>query len=134
MPSYKRLFIWVEGNDDERFFEKVIVPKLRKKYDNIRIKICYDEKRENFQFYQKYHINGSRLYLFHRYRLRYIHSTDNITKEKFDKLIPKRFASRIDFMSEMLKLFSIEEAKRKNKSFKYFRNYMEEIYLYCLSI
>ena len=46
--------------------------------------------------------------------------TDNVTKEKFNALIPKKFTSRIDFMSEILKYFSIEIAKQKNNSFQYF--------------
>ncbi|MHC4361138.1 MAG: hypothetical protein ACYSTN_10185, partial [Planctomycetota bacterium] len=46
--------------------------------------------------------------------------TDNITKEQFDKLRPRKFNSRIDFMIEILKRFSMETAKRKNKSFDYF--------------
>ena len=31
MPTYKLLFIWVEGDDDERFFNKILVPKREKK-------------------------------------------------------------------------------------------------------
>lgn len=46
--------------------------------------------------------------------------TDSITKEQFDALIPEKFISRIDFMLEILKVFSIESAKQKNMSFKYF--------------
>ncbi len=46
-------------------------------------------------------------------------STDEIAKEQFDRLMPRRFDSRIDFMLEILKHFSIEVAKRKNKSFSY---------------
>ena len=47
-------------------------------------------------------------------------NTDDITKEGFNKLIPKRFGSRIDFMIEVLKRFSVDTAKSKNKSFDYF--------------
>lgn len=47
-------------------------------------------------------------------------TTDNITKEQFNRLIPKKFDSRIDFMLEILKCFSIEMAKQKNASFRYF--------------
>ena len=47
-------------------------------------------------------------------------TTDNVTKEQFEQLIPKRFDSEIDFMQEILKAFDIETAKRKNKSFGYF--------------
>lgn len=46
--------------------------------------------------------------------------TDNITKEDFNVLIPERFDSRIDFMMEILKFFSIRVAERKNRSFAYF--------------
>lgn len=46
--------------------------------------------------------------------------TDHIGKEQFNGLIPKKFGSRIDFMIEVLKRFSIETAKQKNKSFSYF--------------
>jgi hypothetical protein len=45
--------------------------------------------------------------------------TDTITKEQFDSLIPKTFDSRIDFMLEILKIFSIEIAKQNNRSFRY---------------
>ncbi len=53
-------------------------------------------------------------------RIRTFSSTDNITKEQFNSMIPKIFDSRIDFMLEILKYFSIQMAKRKNKSFRYF--------------
>jgi hypothetical protein len=46
--------------------------------------------------------------------------TDDITKEDFGSLIPKKFASRIDFMAEVLKRFSVGIAGQKNKSFHYF--------------
>ena len=47
-------------------------------------------------------------------------NTDKITKEKFENLMKKKFDSRRDFMVEVLKYFSIKEAKGKNASFKYF--------------
>jgi hypothetical protein len=49
-----------------------------------------------------------------------IKETDNLTKEQFDRLIPSKFVSRIDFMQEVLKHFHLETARRKNKSFNYF--------------
>lgn len=30
------LMLWVEGVNDERFFNKIIVPKLSEKYENIK--------------------------------------------------------------------------------------------------
>ncbi len=48
-------------------------------------------------------------------------STDDITKEQFDNLIPRKFeSSRIDFCQEILKYFNLEIAKQKNESFRYF--------------
>ena len=47
-------------------------------------------------------------------------TTDKITKEQFNKLIPKKF-TRTDFMQEVLKTFSPATAAKKNKSFKYFK-------------
>jgi hypothetical protein len=41
-------------------------------------------------------------------------------REQFNGLIPKKFDSKIDFMSEILKRFSIRIAKQKNRSFGYF--------------
>jgi len=37
MPTYKLLFIWVEGDDDERFFNKVLVSKFLEKYSGVKI-------------------------------------------------------------------------------------------------
>ena len=51
MSSYKLLFIWVEGDDDERFFNRILSPKFQKKYGNVRV-IKYakmkKEKVDNF--------------------------------------------------------------------------------------
>ena len=46
--------------------------------------------------------------------------TNDITKEQFNSVIPTKYDSRIDFMAEILKRFSIETAKSKNNSFQYF--------------
>jgi len=45
-------------------------------------------------------------------------TTESITKERFYSLIPEDY-SRIDFMREILKNFSLQTAKEKNKSLKY---------------
>lgn len=55
-----------------------------------------------------------------RFEMHTLSNTDDITKEQFNDLIPKKFDSRIDFLLEILKSFSIEIAKQKNKSFRYF--------------
>jgi hypothetical protein len=46
--------------------------------------------------------------------------TDDLTKEDFNRLIPKKYDSRIDFMFEILKSFSIDTARKKNHSFRFF--------------
>lgn len=35
--SYRRLFLFLEGDDDQRFFEAVIIPRLENRYDSIRL-------------------------------------------------------------------------------------------------
>jgi hypothetical protein len=47
-------------------------------------------------------------------------TTDKLTKEDFNRMIPAMFDSRIDFMFEILKFFSLECAAKKNHSFNYF--------------
>jgi len=49
-----------------------------------------------------------------------LHTTDDVTKERFQELTPKKFGSEVDFMREILRTADIETAKRKNKSFRYF--------------
>lgn len=55
-----------------------------------------------------------------RLRLKWRDRTDDITKEKFDSLIPERFdGARVDFMTELLKGYSLELAAGRNASFAY---------------
>lgn len=46
--------------------------------------------------------------------------TDSLTKEQFDQLMPPQFDSRIDWMQEVLENYSVDLAKKKNSSFRYF--------------
>jgi hypothetical protein len=176
--GYRRLFIWVEGEDDARFFEKIMEPRLKKKYDFVetrRYAAMKKEKIDNFlksikamgaEYIFVVDINNSpcvtakkqgvqnRLrnidvdriivaikeiegwYLAGlgnieagKFKIRTFDNTDTITKEKFNSLIPKQFDSRVDFMLEILKNFSIEIAKQKNESFRYvIENYNCETY------
>jgi len=169
MTSYKRLFIWVEGDDDERFFRNILKPKLHEKYDSVEIikyatmkkeKVynfvksiqamgadyiyvtdindfpCITAKKEEVQKRVK-NIDSSKIIVVIKeieswylagldaqackeFNIHNVPETDSITKEQFDALIPEKFISRIDFMLEILKVFSIESAKQKNMSFKYF--------------
>jgi hypothetical protein len=48
-------------------------------------------------------------------------STDHVTKEEFNSVIPKKFSSsRADWLLEILRNFSVHTAKTKNRSFAYF--------------
>ena len=47
-------------------------------------------------------------------------NTDLVAKEHFNNLIPKKFSSEIDFLSEILIHFSLQSAMIKNTSFRYF--------------
>ncbi len=55
-----------------------------------------------------------------RFKMGWMDRTDEVDKNRFDVLIPRKFDSRVDWMNEILKHFSLEMAKTRNKSFKYF--------------
>jgi hypothetical protein len=167
--SYKRLYIWAEGIDDERFFEKIIEPKLQEQYDYIKIvrysnmkgeKVkdflksiksimdadyffitdidkspCVSAKKEEIENIidididkekivvvikeiESWYLAGLDTTKFKKIKIRHFERTDNISKEDFNKLISGN--SRVNFMIEILNNFSIEMAKQRNKSFKYF--------------
>ena len=60
-----------------------------------------------------------------KFGIKSFHNTEHINKSAFNDVKPKKFSSRIDFMSEILKLFCIDTAKKKNGSFSYFvENYV----------
>lgn len=164
------MYIWVEGDDDERLFEEIIKPRLQKKYNSVKV-VCYAKtnkkkvrsflnsiRARNNEYIYIADINRAPCITFKKQkiqnklrnidedriavvvkeiegwylaglgkteskklRIRAPSTTDNITKEQFNGLIPNKFrSSRIDFMREILKYFSTEVAKQKNKSFKYF--------------
>lgn len=168
--AYKRMWVLLEGNDDERFFERVIKPIFENTYDFVR-PWQYAQKRtekvKNFlrsiesigsdylfwgdinrlpcvtakktrikrrygarvdidnviivvQEIESWYLAGLNDKARKELRIRTFRKTDNITKEQFDKLMPKKFDSRIDFMVEVLNRFCVEIAKRKNSSFDYF--------------
>ena len=170
MP-YKRLYILVEGSDDERFFQYVVKPHFEEEYDTVQInqyakmtnkKIgnflksihamkadylyvtdinnspCVTKKKDQIKKILNKFVTEDRISVVIReiegWYLAGLTSTksktlkvsnlpphtNDLTKEQFNSLIPKKFDSRIDFMIEILKLFSMPTAKRKNKSFLYF--------------
>lgn len=168
MP-YRRLWVLLEGKDDDRFFD-AIKPVFEGRYDDVR-SWRYAQKPEkkikgflqslramnaDYSFWRdvnsepcatsrknklknKYgrRIDPSKVVVVvqeieswylaglddtgtERLKIRRLCKTDDITKEQFNSLVPDRFDSRIDFMVEILKRFSIDTARQKNKSFDYF--------------
>ena len=167
--SYKRLFILIEGNDDERFIEEIIKPVFENYYDYVKpwkyaqieqkliksflksikamkadyiyvqdiegpcvtarkekIKDKYGELIENGRIgivikeIESWYLGGLNDNDARKLTGRRFRTTDDIIKEQFNKFVTYKFESRLDFMIEILKFFSIDVAKRKNKSFKYF--------------
>lgn len=58
--------------------------------------------------------------------VRVLRHTDAVTKEQFASLVPRRFDSVVEFMTEVLRSFRIETAKRKNRSFGYLMDLLEK--------
>ena len=158
--GYRKLFIWVEGEDDKRFFQNILEPKLQEKYDfvetrryatlkkgkidnflksikamgadyiyvtDINSSPCITAKKQETQSklrnieaekiivvikeIESWYLAGLDKNSAKNLRIKKIpETTQNVTKEQFYSLMPQNF-SRIDFMREVLKNFSIETAK-----------------------
>jgi len=172
MGVYKELFVFVEGDDDERFFDGIIKPILSEKYDSVVIRQWAQEGRSKIDNYLKSiksenwnahyilvtdmdtpcvtakkdgiqrrfkNVDRDRIMVVikeieswylavldddrsKKFGIRSFRTTEDITKEQFNALIPKEFGSEIDFMQEIVKPsnFDTQTAKRKNRSLRYF--------------
>jgi hypothetical protein len=165
----KRLFIMVEGEDDIRFFGRIIKPLFVSRYDSVEIIPYASIKRSKVNNFLKSVRQMHNDYIFvadidtersvrDKKQLLYYHfsniegssiivvikeieswyyaglsresalslevpdlsMTDELTKEDFNSLTPRKYDSRIDFMFEILKYFSIDSARMKNHSFRFF--------------
>jgi len=165
----KRLFLLVEGEDDIRFFGRIIKPLLTPVFSSVELIPYASIKRVKVSLFLKsvrkmgneyllfadidkernvrdkkqilyYWFNGidgrDIIIVIHEIESWYyagipddvaiklglpvLATTNNLTKEDFNRLIPPRFDSRIDFMFEILKYFSLETAVRRNQSFRFF--------------
>ena len=165
----KRLFILVEGEDDIRFFGRIIKPIFVPRYESVEIMAYACIKREKVNNFlksvrqmgndyifvadvdQERSVRDKKQILYYWFHdidggstvivikeieswyyaglaesgrqalgLPALPTTDDLTKEDFNELIPLKFDSRIDFMFEILKFFSLETAVRTNRSFKFF--------------
>ncbi len=168
---YNRLYILIEGDDDERFFERIIKPEFQKIYDHVQLykyasrpsKIienfvksinkmnadyivaadinhspCITKKKETLISKKIGNVNEDKIIVVikeieswymaglekkSKKEIGIKHeesSTEDLSKKKFNQVIPKKFSSRIDFMQEILKYFKTKTAVKNNKSFAYF--------------
>ncbi len=164
-----RLFIFGEGADDKRFFERIVKPEIGKKFspvqiieyshmpqkkvsqflrsiemmkaayilvsDNDHSPCIFDRKVKLLKKFQNldsdrtqvvveeiesWYLAGIENSGIKRYGIKSFRNSDNMTKELFQKLRPKRFRTNLEFMLELLNHFSIETAIKKNRSFDYF--------------
>jgi len=164
----KRLFIMVEGEDDIRFFGRIIKPLFISRYDSVEIIPYASIRRSKVNNFLKsvrlmkndyifvadidtersvrdkkqilyYHFNnidgGSIIVVIKEIESWYyaglsresamklevpdLSFTNELTKEGFNRLIPRKYDSRIDFMFEILKYFSTDSARMKNHSFRF---------------
>lgn len=169
-----KLFIFIEGDDDEKFFDRIIIPMFANKYDTVKLWKYAQEKNERISKFLKsinamnadyifvsdndaspcitdrkqriendfQNIDKNRILVVVReieswylagiddessenFGIKSFSNTEHINKIAFNALKPKRFNSRIDFMSEILKLFCVDTAKMKNGSFSYFIEKLE---------
>jgi hypothetical protein len=168
-----KLFIFIEGDDDERFFNRIIIPMCESKYEVKLWKYAQkkNEKISNFlrsinamkadyifvadnngspcitdrkqrtetdfknidknkilvvvKEIESWYLAGIDDVSSKKFGIKSFPNTEHLNKSAFDDLKPKKFSSRIDFMSEILKLFCIDTAKMKNSSFSYFIEKLE---------
>ncbi|HVP94653.1 MAG TPA: hypothetical protein VMS89_05700 [Methanoregulaceae archaeon] len=165
----KRLYIFLEGTDDVRFFEHVVRPRFLHAYESVDL-ITYactkSVKVDRFirgingmqhdyiivaDIDQESGVAAKKEIILSRFTeaeynrimiiimeieswylagldktaaatigLRNHETTDFVTKEIFNRWIPKKYPSRIAFMVEVLKYFSLTVAQEKNRSFRFF--------------
>ncbi|MDY6796999.1 MAG: hypothetical protein SWK76_17205 [Actinomycetota bacterium] len=179
--SWDALYIWVEGNDDERYMNRIVVPIIERDFEYVKVIKYAGERpgainkyiegirgmakrtRAGYIFFtdiddapciterkkraikkykalegknvlvviseiESWYLAGLRDEDCERLNIRRIDSTDNICKEEFEKILPKRFKNRVLFIAEILDCYSVEIAREKNTSLAYFLSRLD-----CLS-
>jgi hypothetical protein len=170
LMASRTLYVLLEGNDDERFFRRLIKPQLERRYRRIKVwKYAREKRKHTLKFIRSLQRMGSDFIFVRdidtapsvRAKKREIAalyeeaipdpamvivvmeieswymagpdaaylrqwgiglsdgSTDSLTKEVFNRLIPPRM-SRIEFLNEILEHSSIERGMARNASFRYF--------------
>jgi hypothetical protein len=167
--AIRRLFIFVEGSDDVRFFETIIKPRFEHAFDSVELitfACTKSVKVDRFirginAMHHSYiivtdidlesSVHAKKNVILSRFneadyqnimviiqeieswylagiddggaKALGIHAparTDFVTKEHFLRLIPHFYPSKIAFMIQVLKHFSLSTAVEKNKSFRFF--------------
>jgi hypothetical protein len=168
MPA-KRLFIFVEGSDDVRFFETIIKPRFEHLFDSVELitfactksvkvdrfirginamnhsyiivtdidleksvaakksiilsrfsEADYQHIMVIVQEIESWYLAGINDIGAKALGIHVPARTDFVTKEHFIGLIPRYYPSKIVFMIEILKHFSLSVGVEKNKSFRFF--------------
>jgi len=173
---YRCMWILVEGKDDRRFANAVLLPILKKEYDfigtweyaqetskkvtdflravkpmkadclflaDIDDSPCVTAKKDMLverlrqalrpvdavivaKEIESWYMAGVDDQACREFGIVSLSHTDDVTKEQFRSLMPKRFNdSVVDFMTEILRGFQIELARGKNRSFSYLMDKLE---------
>lgn len=164
-----RLNVLVEGSDDVRFFERVLVPLLKERYGAVRLvpyaclrRTAVDnllrgfarlgeayvivadidtapsvraKKREVLARFaeaepgaiavvvmeiESWYLAGADDGFLAGSGVLPLSSTDEVTKEAFNALVPRRYVSRVGFMLDLLDGYSVERGTERNRSLGFF--------------
>lgn len=164
-----RLNILVEGSDDVRFFERVLIERLKNRYDDVRLvpyaclrRTAVDrllrgfarlgeayvivadidnepsvraKKRVILNRYEEaqpgaiavvimeiesWYLAGADNGFLSGFGIASFSSTEDLTKEGFNALIPRRYVSRVGFMLDLLDGYSLERGAERNRSLAFF--------------
>ena len=164
-----RLNVLIEGPDDVRFFERVLVERLKNRYDAVRLvpyaclrRTAVDrllrgfarlgeayvivadidnepsvraKKRVILNRYEEaapaaiavvimeiesWYLAGADDGFLGEFGIASFSSTEELTKEGFTSLIPRRYVSRVGFMLDLLDGYSLERGAERNRSLAFF--------------
>ena len=107
--------------------DKSLCITKRKEKEKDKFKSLNDDKkifvvREEIE---SWYFAGIPIEILETYKIKELHSTESLTKEEFLRLQPKFFNYKIDFLNEIINIYSLETAVSKNESLDYFVNSLE---------
>jgi hypothetical protein len=102
--SYRRLFLFVEGDWDQRFFQKILEPALRRPYDHV------DYVRGVRRDHPRYGMLS----------FAQLSDSDGINKEAFEAALVAKESSPFEARLALLESFDLELARERNRSLRYF--------------